>query len=175
MILNDKQIKDISDMQTKSEICRYLNLHTNGSGLRAATNILKIYNIVLKKRVFKRIYEILKKECPVCKKLFETSKAHKKEKTVCSIACSNTYFRSGKNNPNYKETKKDYRAICFEFYPKKCLVCNEINIVEVHHFDENHENNDINNLVPLCPTHHKYWHSRYKNLIYQKILDNKLY
>ena len=35
----------------------------------------------------------------------------------------------------------------------------------VHHYDENHYNNDPRNLIPLCPTHHQYVHSRYKDEI----------
>ncbi len=36
--------------------------------------------------------------------------------------------------------------------------------------DENHENNDPQNLVPLCPTHHAYWHSRYRFLIENQVV-----
>lgn len=44
-------------------------------------------------------------------------------------------------------------------------------IVAVHHYDENHSNNDPKNLVPLCPTHHQYLHSRYAGLIKDKVND----
>lgn len=43
-------------------------------------------------------------------------------------------------------------------------------IVEVHHFDGNNTNNTPENLMPLCPTHHRYWHSRYKELVYDKVV-----
>ena len=72
-------------------------------------------------------------------------------------------FRSGLNNPNTKDTS--YRVICFTYHEKKCVVCGEDKIVAVHHFDENHENNDPMNLIPLCPTHHGYWHSKWRHLI----------
>ena len=49
------------------------------------------------------------------------------------------------------------------------MVCGEDKIVTVHHMDGNHQNNDITNLVPLCPTHHQYWHSKYRNLIREKV------
>jgi hypothetical protein len=45
----------------------------------------------------------------------------------------------------------------------------EDKIVDVHHLDENRDNNDIYNLIPLCPTHHRYWHSTYKNEIENKV------
>lgn len=107
-----------------------------------------------------------KKICPVCNKGF-FPKEKIKISITCSCACANTYFRSGINHPNRSE--KQYRSTCFEWHKKKCICCSEKNIVEVHHFDHNSKNNDPKNLVPLCPTHHKYVHSRYKKLIYQKI------
>jgi hypothetical protein len=50
-------------------------------------------------------------------------------------------------------------------------MCNsgEDKIVEVHHLDGDRNNNNVLNLVPLCPTHHKYWHSRYKSNVEDKI------
>lgn len=92
-----------------------------------------------------------------------------KSSITCSYACANKQFRSGENNGNWKQDR--YQSTCFLYHKKECVVCGEINIVEVHHFDENHQNNDPTNLVPLCPTHHKYWHSRYKDLVEQKIID----
>ena len=62
-----------------------------------------------------------------------------------------------------------YQRICFEYHPHKCCVCGEENIVAVHHYDSNHNNNEVSNLIPLCPTHHCYIHSRYKNEIQDKV------
>jgi hypothetical protein len=97
------------------------------------------------------------KECPVCKTMFAG------KSVTCSYSCSNTFFRSGKNNPNWKESS--YRTTCFEYHNKTCVICGEDNIVEVHHMDENKNNNEPENLIPLCPTHHQYFHSRYKHLV----------
>jgi hypothetical protein len=107
------------------------------------------------------------KVCPVCTKSFETKLNHRDEKITCSHSCSNSYFRTGKNNPNWKD--ESYRTTCWEYHNKKCVVCDESNIVTVHHYDENHENNSPENLVPLCPTHHQYVHSRFRNLVIDKI------
>ena len=52
---------------------------------------------------------------------------------------------------------------------KACIVCGEDNIVAVHHYDHNKKNNEPSNLIPLCPTHHQYVHSRYKHLVEDKI------
>lgn len=99
----------------------------------------------------------LNKVCPVCAEPFVTIEG-KKEKTTCSKSCSNTFFRSSLDNPNY--IHGNHRAICFGTFPKQCLVCGWTEIVEVHHLDKNNKNNDISNLVPLCPNHHKAIHSR---------------
>jgi hypothetical protein len=32
----------------------------------------------------------------------------------------------------------------------------------INHVDGNKKNNNPENLIPLCPTHHMYWHSRYR-------------
>lgn len=103
------------------------------------------------------------KECPVCQK-----KSSFSGKT-CSYACSNTFFRSGRNNPNWKEDA--YKSTCFEFHKKECVVCGEDKIVAVHHLDENHSNNSPENLIPMCPTHHQYWHSKYKELVFDKVMS----
>ena len=116
------------------------------------------------------------KLCPICGKPI---KNYKKNQT-CSTSCANTFFRSGKNNPNWKSVK-DYtetnckisehgvRKICFSFHDKKCIICGENIIVEAHHYDGNNKNNHPANLVPLCPTHHRYWHSNHQHLIKKQV------
>lgn len=117
----------------------------------------------------KFIYEPIEKNCPICGTKFTTRKDSPREKMTCSHSCANSYFRSGVNNPNWKENS--YRSTCFHFHKKECIVCGENKIVEVHHLDENNKNNSPNNLIPLCPTHHQYWHSRYKEEIEQIVID----
>jgi hypothetical protein len=109
------------------------------------------------------------KICPVCEKPI---KDYKKTKT-CSHACSNTYFRTGPDNPNWKEDSSShnssYRSTCFFYYDHKCAVCDEKNLVMTHHIDGNRENNKKENLMPLCPTHHYYLHWGLGDLIKDKI------
>lgn len=104
-----------------------------------------------------------KRECPCC------GKPIKGRGTTCSKSCANTYFRSGSNHPNWKADS--YRSTCFEHHPHECVVCQEALLVEVHHLDGDHSNNAPENLVPLCSTHHQYWHSRYRHMVEQTILD----
>lgn len=105
------------------------------------------------------------KICPVC------STAFMKDATTCSYACSNTYFRHGQvgglqySSDEALLDRADYRQLCFRYHEKKCVICDEQNIVAVHHLNEDHTDNRIENLIPLCPTHHHYCHSSFHHLI----------
>lgn len=98
------------------------------------------------------------KTCPCCFKEFQTS-AGIKEKTVCSLACSNTYFRSGENNGNWLGGIS-YRKKALDFYGAICSICgfNNEHALEVHHIDKNRSNNDISNLKVLCANCHALTH-----------------
>jgi hypothetical protein len=104
-------------------------------------------------------------KCVVCGK---PVKGYKHSKGTCSRSCANKYFRSGEDNGNFRGTQ--YTTICFYHHKKECIVCGEDKIVAVHHNDHNHCNNDPENLIPLCPTHHQYIHSRYAGEV-QPIID----
>jgi len=119
-------------------------------------------------------YNIITKVCPICDKEFNTKLGHSREKTVCSHSCANTYFRSGESHPNHKNDddltgEMKHKTICFRHHEKKCVYCDEKKIVECHHYDGNKKNNSPENLVPLCPTHHRYWHSRFRYIVKVKV------
>jgi len=163
--------KIVKESDSYSEVARKLGYkYINGTVIREIKKRMEQYDCSHFTRCKNRIiYEIIKKECPVCNKIFEAQKGHKKEKKTCSYACSNTYFRSGPDNGGWKESA--YRTTCFYYHKKKCVCCEEYKIVEVHHLDSNPMNNSCENLIPLCPTHHRYWHSRYKYLV-EKDIEN---
>jgi len=140
--------------------------------------------IDLEQIIHNNLYET--KSCPVCYKEFEVSKNYEihSPKITCSHSCSNTYFRSGVNNGSHRKALKKpksliekqsknynshYRTVCFSNHEKKCIICGEENIVAVHHYDENHFNHNPENLVPMCPTHHSYMHSKFKHLIEEQV------
>jgi predicted nucleic acid-binding Zn ribbon protein len=100
------------------------------------------------------------KHCAVCNSII---KNYKSSKGTCSRSCANTFFKSGENNGNFKGDS--YQFLCFSNHKKECVVCGENKIVAVHHLNENHEDNTIENLIPMCPTHHQYMHSKYKKEI----------
>ncbi len=58
---------------------------------------------------------------------------------------------------------------------EKCLICDFDKIVELHHLDFNHSNNSENNLLGLCPNHHKMIHDRRYRKEILEILKSKGY
>ena len=84
------------------EVIRKLGLNENGVNRNHLRELSKVFGIELPKYVPKTRYTKITKECPVCGEVFETLQGHLREKTVCSHSCSNTHFRSGPNNPNFK-------------------------------------------------------------------------
>ena len=103
------------------------------------------------------------KVCESCDMKFEwvgriNTKAYKHAK-FCSRSCANNRTAWWKINAT------QYRTICFNHHEKQCVICGEEKIVEVHHLDHDKANNNPSNLIPLCPTHHQYWHSKFKSLI----------
>lgn len=116
-------------------------------------------------------YPPVEKTC-ACGKKFVAKLGAPKEKQTCSHGCANTKFRSGKNNGNSVIDEESYiahRKVCFKYHEKKCIICGEANILSVHHYDKDHFNNAPDNLIPLCPTHHQYCHSKFKYLVAQRI------
>jgi hypothetical protein len=163
--LTNQELTEASNkFYSATEFAKYIDIPSNPRNCKIINSKLTSLNLTWKKR-FK--YEQITKECPVCGNKFTTQKGHPKEKTTCSHSCANTYFRSGPNNGSWNES--NYRSTCFHYHGKKCIICGETRIVDVHHYDENHNNNKPENLVPLCPTHHQVYHSRYQNDIKQDV------
>lgn len=165
----------IEDCYSYADVVIKLGLSRKGTNTVVAKNY--IINNNLDTSHFNKRHKVIKykeitKTCPVCSTKFITKEGHKNEKQTCSHSCSNTHFRSGINNGAYKpDDEVGYRRLCFRYHKKECVICKENLIVEVHHYDEDHFNNSIENLIPLCPTHHQYVHSRYKDNIIHKIDD----
>lgn len=107
--------------------------------------------------------------CPACKyEEVECAYCHKKIKRLktelaknqsgynyCSRECGNRH-----KNLLIMQTKDGtaYRRNAFLHYPHQCDICGwdeDERVLEVHHLDENRENNSIENLRILCPICHK--------------------
>ena len=92
-----------------------------------------------------------------------------KEKYFCSRKCANSTGGKAKSKKYHGDGNAHYATVAWRHHERKCIICGENKIVAVHHYDENHDNNDPKNLIPLCPTHHQYMHSRYKIEIEEKV------
>lgn len=103
--------------------------------------------------------------CNVCDKLFKVKEREKlhplKDKYFCSRRCSNSIGGQAKAT---KYGYSSYVTIAFKHHKRECVVCGFDKIVEVHHANEDHNDNRPENLVPLCPNHHQMYHTiRYRD------------
>jgi hypothetical protein len=185
-------INILINSKSKSEACRKLGFSPNGTGIRKIDNLgleLKLDLSHFKDKGWYnsfRKYKIALKTCPVCGNNFKAKIGHSREKQTCSYACSNKFFRSGLNNGNYqsgnyilldgtnRQIGNEYRKICFEYWEHICAIpkCGWDKIIDVHHIDYDHNNNNPKNLIPLCPNHHRLTEiNQYKNEINQVIYN----
>lgn len=102
------------------------------------------------------LYTIIK--CDYCGKEFTRLKSDVKTSKsgyhYCSKECGNRH----KNSFVKSDNSFAYRRNAFDNYEHKCAVCGwaeDIRLLEVHHIDENRENNELDNLIILCPICHK--------------------
>ena len=96
----------------------------------------------------------------ICKRCGRSMPMH--AKGLCA-GCYHFVFRLEDNKAwNYKK----WYNLDPEVYKKiteKCVVCGFDKVVDLHHLDENHKNNELTNLIGLCPNHHKMLHDfRYR-------------
>jgi hypothetical protein len=103
-----------------------------------------------------------------CDTMFKSRKTNR----FCSQNCFITAFRRGECEVANRVVS--YRTLCFEFHQYKCICCKEDNILDVHHYDNDRENNTPENLIPMCPTHHRYIHNKNFKEEYNNIVENYL-
>ena len=113
------------------------------------------------------------KHCKKCNKILKNYR-----NTFCNPKCANSHednIRRGENHPNWTGGEDtEYRVICFKYYEKKCIICGFDCTVDVHHIDENSKNNSPENLVPICPNHHRMsTMNKYKEFIKEEINKNR--
>lgn len=109
-----------------------------------------------------------KKECDCCGKefIFEGRLKTKEYERArfCSRSCANN------RKTWWKENATHYRTIALNHHNEECAICGFDKIVAIHHIDENKQNNNPTNLIPLCPNHHEMVHSKWRNEV-QPFID----
>lgn len=68
---------------------------------------------------------------------------------------------NGQDNSNWKGgySLKYAKNMAVRFYKKnECMICGYKTSTDVHHLDKNRKNNTPDNLVLLCPNHHREAH-----------------
>jgi Zn ribbon nucleic-acid-binding protein len=107
-------------------------------------------------------------ECAYCGEYFYKPKSKLNSKSGLYFCCRehkdlSQRIESGEDfealrPAHYGLGLKNYRAVAFRAYEHKCACCGwneDERILEVHHIDENHNNNAVSNLAILCPTCHR--------------------
>ena len=101
----------------------------------------------------------IKTACARCgKEILARPSRIKKSKTgnvFCSRSCAiSEHNKDGRARKNGSQT---YRKDAINHYGARCEICHYsvLKVLEVHHIDGNRTNNELNNLIVVCPTHHK--------------------
>ena len=109
--------------------------------------------------------------CGTCGKVIYKTPANQRSQSglyFCSRSCStkhrNTLY-SGEKHPLWKVGNGTYRNKVNLF---KCHFCDYSNsqVLQVHHIDKNRQNNELDNLLVVCPNHHRELH--YGIIVYVK-------
>ena len=100
--------------------------------------------------------------CAYCgKEVYRANSRIERNKTryfYCSYECGNRHKNQLRETSGEWLDSKNYRKKAFDIYEHKCKTCGwneDERILEVHHLDENRENNNIDNLCILCPICHR--------------------
>lgn len=113
---------------------------------------------------------IWKPKIRICKRCNREMPIH--AKGLCA-GCYNFVFHLDKNKAWNQKKNYNLDIITYKKITKSCAICGFDKVVDLHHLDQNRTNNFKNNLVGLCPNHHKMLHDfRYReemlNLLKEK-------
>ena len=103
----------------------------------------------------------------ICKRCGREIAIH--SKGLCA-GCYNFVFHLEKTKSRNNEKRHNIDPELYNKITKSCALCGFDKIVDLHHLDSNPKNNDPENLVGLCPNHHKMFH----DFRYRKEIQNQL-
>ena len=115
----------------------------------------------------------IKINCDQCSVEYETTdyKLNKSIHHFCTNTCKQLFYainsdiRGVYKTHNGLSVVSSYRKLAFDKYEHKCFYCGYqkfVDVLQVHHIDENRKNNNIENLRIVCPTCHSEVHKKYK-------------
>ena len=166
----------ISESHSLTEVTRKLGYSDNGRYTKALREYCTTNNISISHFTPNGIplLEVVEATCPQCSVVF--IRKINSAKVTCSHSCGNKYFAYKQGTKNKTSGVGIYRSIITKFYISnnweiKCLCCTENTVLDVHHIDEDRNNNNIDNLAFLCPTHHAYLHRLNDSLVYEQLLN----
>lgn len=107
----------------------------------------------------------------------ETCKRCKRKKPIHArglcASCYNFVYHKDKSKAYYQRKSNNIDLKTYKKATKECAVCGFNKIVDIFHLDFNKDNNSSDNLVGLCPNHHRMAKSvRYREEIF-RILKEK--
>lgn len=106
----------------------------------------------------------------VCKRCGRKMPLH--AKGLCA-GCYNFVFYLDKNKEWNQKKNFGFDLETYKSLTKKCAICDFDKVVDLHHLDENRKNNSKENLIGLCPNHHKMLHDFKFRKEMRKMLDEK--
>ncbi len=97
-----------------------------------------------------------KRKKKVCKRCQREMPIH--AKGLCG-GCYNFVFHLDKNKAWSQMKLYGLKYDTYKKITEKCVICGFDKIVDLHHLDEDKQNNSENNLIGLCPNHHQMLHN----------------
>ena len=91
-----------------------------------------------------------------CKRCGRAMPSH--AKGLCP-GCYQFVFHLDKNKAWNQLRLYDLDYGTYKKITEKCIICGFDKIIDLHHLDENKKNNSPDNLIGLCPNHHKMLHN----------------
>ena len=92
-------------------------------------------------------------------------------KGLCA-GCYNSVFHIEQVNRQNVRKLHNLDMSTYGEITKSCIICGFDKIVDLHHIDRDHKNTSRDNLVGLCPNHHKMVHNRkYRLEVYNQLKE----
>ncbi len=98
-----------------------------------------------------------KRKMLICKRCKRPTPLH--AKGLCA-GCYNSTFHIDKVKIHNAKRRYNITSELYKKLIQGCAICNFNSVIDLHHLDHNKKNNTEENLVGLCPNHHKMIHMK---------------